>query len=921
MIAALPKIGVETPTFKPLMQFIKSTYGKEKFEAAEPWLFEICKARKKVLSAHRLDPQEAIILLKQYYKDFEVLSSKIKFTEPEKKQKKGWFSDKKPSCSVRFIWCDAYFNQAKAASYFPGLEKGAVLFNIAAFYSSAALQTDESAQGLKDAVKYFRISAGTFTHLSQSSEVMDSSFTQDLSRESCEFLAILMIAQAQATYFQMAATRNMSAGLIAKLGQGAAFLFMKAFQTLSRANNLSAWMRKSKYDFAAHARYQELCFKAAAQFWQAQVEQAADEYGNEIGRLRLASIWLAEAGKMSPKVAPSLEESRHKLYKLTNERLGEAEKDNNEVYHYKVAKSLNDLAVIQEKVVCKELEFSLADVEPMKNPFQGWVPEIVAKANKGIKTSLHKRKTQLGAQVNEQNDMARALMASLGLPAKLDSIESGNKGLPDVVWGRIQEFQSAGGMNRVGQLSKQVIDEAQKASSAYKEIIQRLNQEEKEDSQLRKQYGKKWGCLPSQKITKNYRDEAATIGKFMNDAEKGNKTLLTELKENEMQFLRLCAPRHELASDIPAPKGLQDPEVVVARDLLAKALTQLSYLINEREAAYKKYAQQVDQTDLTAAMMSGTVSVKQASDQVIEEFKASEGSIIDNIKTQKFAINEVQKADDAFNKSRNVSKAEEVREAKIHDLNETVTKYNKLCKNFEDGITFYTDLKTVYLKPLQDAVGDFLTARVTERAMLIEDLNKAAKSAAAVTAKPRVANAVPNNQMPASYGAPVQHQYTGTQQGMPGPQQGMPYGYQQPAFRQGMHQQAYPPPQAYAQPPNYGQVYQNPAYGQNATAPPPNYQQAAIYSAQQPPNYQNAMYQQRGYFPPQNYNQAMNYQQPNSTPQTAAVAANTNVAAKPAARPAQKPASAVPPTAPTVSYQDEKKDEKKSGDGSYNVTV
>merc|ERR1719427_1115934 len=99
MIAALPKVGEETPTYKPLKQFIAGTYGKEKLEVAEPWLFEICKARKQVLSAHKLNPQEAIILFKQYYKDFDVLTSKIKFTEPEKK--KGWFQDKKASCSVR----------------------------------------------------------------------------------------------------------------------------------------------------------------------------------------------------------------------------------------------------------------------------------------------------------------------------------------------------------------------------------------------------------------------------------------------------------------------------------------------------------------------------------------------------------------------------------------------------------------------------------------------------------------------------------------------------------------------------------------------------------------------------------------------------------------------------------------------------
>merc|ERR550534_2139810 len=273
--------------------------------------------------------------------------------------------------------------------------------------------------------------------------------------------------------------------------------------------------------------------------------------------------------------------------------------------------------------------------------------------------------------------------------------------------------------------------------------------------------------------------------------------------------------------------------------------------------------------------MSGTVSVKQASEQAIGEFKSSERKIVDNIKAQKHIIEAVQIADDAFNKSRNVTKAEEIREAKIHALNETVTKYNKLCKNFEDGITFYTDLKTVYLKPLQDAVGDFLTARVTERTMHLEDLQAAAALLPNQAAKPVAVNAARKQAMPAAYGAPVQPQYAAAHQGVP-------YGYGGPVYAQGMHQQPYPP-QAYGQPPSYGQVYQNPAYGQKGSAPPPNYQQAAMYS--QPPNYQNAMYAQQHGYPPQHYNQPMGYQMPNSGSQPAANVANTNATAKPAQKP------------------------------------
>lgn len=122
--------------------------------------------------------------------------------------------------------------------------------------------------------------------------------------------------------------------------------------------------------------------------------------------------------------------------------------------------------------------------------------------------------------------------------------------------------------------------------------------------------------------------------------------------------------------------------------------------------------------------MSGSMSVKEASENILLEFNAKEEAIKENIKTQKHVILTLKSADKAYNKWKNVSVVEELREAMMHKLNERVTKYNELCKKFKYELTFYTELITGHLKPLHNSVSDFLAKRMTERNRLLKDLNK-----------------------------------------------------------------------------------------------------------------------------------------------------------------------------------------------------
>lgn len=162
------------------------------------------------------------------------------------------------------------------------------------------MQTHKSLEGATETVNLSRESAGTFNYLCKTTEIMDSKFTPDLSRESCEFMAMFMIAQAQAIFVKIATKKKMSAGLVAKRAQGGAFLFEKALRALQSSKIFVTWMRNSGCcKLIEHSKCQQSFSMAKAQICQAKINAKEDEYGQESGRLRLALKWVKVANRRS----------------------------------------------------------------------------------------------------------------------------------------------------------------------------------------------------------------------------------------------------------------------------------------------------------------------------------------------------------------------------------------------------------------------------------------------------------------------------------------------------------------------------------------------------------------------------------------------------------------------------------------------
>ncbi|WFD26855.1 pH-response regulator protein palA/rim20 [Malassezia nana] len=223
------------------------------------------------------------------------------------------------SCGISFSWSDGFTTAAPVPHTRLDAERAYVLLHLAARYSQlGAAEPRSNAESVKRAAHHFQLAAGCLA-------LVDACpHTPPAAQAPC--LRQLMLAQAQECVWQKAVHNHLKPTTIAKLARSAADLYAAAAQGAAAAGLPRGW--------AVHIECKRWHFTAAAEFRQSCDDMEHRRYGDELGRLRVASDALMRARALPTRLLPqpAVREDLQSLEQVLATHLARANKDNDLIY-------------------------------------------------------------------------------------------------------------------------------------------------------------------------------------------------------------------------------------------------------------------------------------------------------------------------------------------------------------------------------------------------------------------------------------------------------------------------------------------------------------------------------------------------------------------------------------------------------------
>eukprot|EP01083_Nonionella_stella_P024477 67551_1 len=840
---------------KPLQLYIRDAYGKDKEKEQLGTLKEIQQYRESCnVTDQSVSPVTAIPNHEKYLAYILLLEKRFSWG----KSGRGVFS-KASKVEVWFKWVDSYRHTKIEQSMDIKLEKFSVLFNLGALMSLHAVRLSEQDEdGLKAACKLFRESGGVFEYLAQNFASDAIKFVQniDIQKDSCRFLTALMLAQAQACFVEMAIRKRMKGKLVSALAIGTADFYTECVSVVDMAPAFKSWVEKGQYNFRAHCQSQKQYYTAVAHFYESQRVAKLNEdgvYGREIAWLKSAQQTLQSVGK-GKVVVPTLASNTKGLLKRVSPRLREVMKDNNDIYHDAVP-SIKSMKGIDGRQNVSIIAFT-PKADAVADPFKTMVPKETAKKVDKLKGELTSEVQAIALKSNENNDNARAILASLGLPAAVDCVDS-QSGLPDATWERIAECKKIGGGKELNTMYRRIENINQESWKILQdEVIATLDLEQNIDTQIRTKLGSQWQRTDSMQLQKEYRAQIDVIANHLTTAIETNSKIEKSLKDNETKFITLDKERQELGNELPNVDEVKNNEEA---EQLKLFLDELSSIIGKRDELKADYEKEVNNLDLAQLFMQNKKkSVDEVKNLAKQSLTELTKQIEEGIAAQQECLEKISTQNELFVAAKENNPAQTQREQMIHVLNETCVKFKDAERHLTEGLKFYSDLMADYVFPLKEEIDNYCVAREAERDLLLADLGQNVQKLGINTMKTVPVNNQEQKQEPSQ--AQLRDQQAPQQPQQPPAQGYNPYYSQQPPPQgyQPQQQQQHPPhpQQQYGQPPPQGYAQQYPPQ----QGYPPQQQYGQPYPPQQQHYQQYPPQQQYGQPPPQGgYNP--NYQQ------------------------------------------------------------
>jgi len=654
---------------------------------------------------------------------------------------------------ISFTWFDALQPQKKQTVASIEYERASVLFNLGAVLSHQGMVQDRNdIGGLKKACAFFQRAAGIFLHL-KDNVIAHNSFPvlTDMSPEGLDMLYNLMMAQAQACFYEKAIRDEMKAAVLSKLSAQALIFYDKALNA-ARTSSLSTTLDPA---WALHLEFQSQSFGASTQLQHSKVvharaEEEASGYGEEVSRLNLASEICAQAIATARrgKLPQSMLDTTEHLEKVIHRRLDQANQDNNRIYMEVIPKT-SSLSTPPAASLAKPMvpNASLTDVanvgesigradDPMDDTlFAGLLPVVMQEAEAMYQSKLSGIVEQYGKKVQDAAEEVKLRLSEANLPAAVEAGE-GSEEIPDAVWGRIQNVVSRGAYAglRSGVQGNEAL--GARIFEALREIEQKLDEEEREDARAKQTWGPQWELTSSVELNQHMRRDVERYRSLLNEARQSDEVLQQKLSASKGKLDILSFSRSQLNDLFPTAEEVNDnPEVEATRADLAVMLVTLGSNIQECENLQGQLVDEISSDSIARAMSRAPGGAQAIAanksklnaliDKEAAKYKPMLQKIDKRIGEQPGLLSRVLDKNFEFSKQRNQSEAMLKREGVIAEVDQAIATFEELWTYVGEGEKFYQNLSG-RIDQLRTTAFDHCYVRELQRNELEEELARRA---------------------------------------------------------------------------------------------------------------------------------------------------------------------------------------------------
>jgi programmed cell death 6-interacting protein len=706
---------------------------------------------------------------------------------------------------IQFCWYDI-FKQKRASLYNIHFEKVNVLFNIGAIMSQIALQQNRALDdGIKICSKYLQNAAGVFTQVREELEKHpEVAVCLDLTTDCLNFLINLMLAQAQECFYEKAVNANMKSGVLTKLAAQVSEYYEICYN-LATTTNLKNVIHKK---WITCVNLKMAGFKALAYYEESKKLKINEEFGQQVGYLRVAYQSLLNAAKDNKSPPPELFEWFGQVVSKVENELNSAEKENSQIYH-EIVPLEHQLKPPEKQSMVKAVPLDKEKFTLTVDPFATLVPTSVKKAESLYSERKSEMLREITKEVENHNETVKNALSSMGLPGAIQATENPYT-IPQSLIEKMKVVQSEGGLKFLEDQIKNLDRLAQQASTLLTETLTMLDQEEADDNEMRVKFKDKWTRTPSHILTVNLRQELQKHKGNLEHARKSDQFILSKLEAHRDGISKLTWTREQMSAALPTPSLLidnnNDNKMPSLLNALKEKLQQLDTLLFNRENLLKELREMISKDEIADKILKLAENEYETTiAQELQKYNPLLVKIRSTFTEQETLLKSIVEQNQKFQEERKMNDELTQRQKILNQLDQAFTHYIQLKAYLTEGIQFYTKFQDI-LKTLKDSCSDFVLARQTEKQDLMEDIKSSSTNVntpftAASTSGSTSFSSLPVSSsslspLPSASLPPLQPQifmqpqyYQGVAPSSPSPQSAGPFYIAYTAFQQQQQQQ------------------------------------------------------------------------------------------------------------------------------------